>query len=134
MTTVNTHLEVVELAELYMPGSFVNNSSTVEVNGRTIEQIARTVDISVFAVRTFKVLDGTAQVGSKSVRVRSERFDVSPLTFIGGDVFTLEEVKAQFPQHSTLISNMEGNGWNRTIRDRTGDWKPYLGETVLAGR
>jgi hypothetical protein len=134
MATVNTQLEVVELAELYMPGSFMDESSTVEVNGRTIEQIARTADISVFAVRTFKVLEGTAQVGDKTVKVRSERFDVSPQAFVGGDVFTLEEVKTQFPQHSTLISNMEGNGWNRVIRARTGNWKPYEGEAVLAVR
>ncbi len=46
----------------------------------------------------------------------SKETDRSPMYYLGGEVLTLEEVKAKKdPKLSTLIRNMEGNGWERVI-------------------
>ena len=47
----------------------------------------------------------------------------SPMHYLGGEVQTLEEIKArQDPRDRILISNMEGNGYDRVLVN-TNSWK-----------
>lgn len=47
----------------------------------------------------------------------------SPMYYLGGNVETLEEVKARATeQDRTLIANMEGNHWHRVITN-TNSWR-----------
>ncbi|MBI2268615.1 MAG: hypothetical protein HYU80_04245 [Candidatus Blackburnbacteria bacterium] len=134
MSTVNTQLRVVELAELLMPGTLFSESDVVELHGRSVEELARTVNNNVFAIVTYKVLEGTFETNGKTVKVTSERFDVSPRTYIGGEVYNLQQVKAMSVDE-TLVNNMVVNKWPQVIKCRTGNWQPFepnKGEILLA--
>lgn len=99
------------------PGAFFSEYETEEVAERNPELI--TVPDGAFAYcffdRTEEVVDGEKLIGKEK--------NFSPLTYFG-TAYTLEEVKAQFPEYTTLISNMECNGWNRVVRTRRGNWQP----------
>ena len=60
-----------------------------------------------------------------------ESKNFSPTTYFG-TVYTLEEIKRQFPEYQTLIDNMEANDWNQVVRTRTSTWKPLKeGDVVI---
>jgi hypothetical protein len=47
----------------------------------------------------------------------------SPMYYLGGKILTLEEIKARNdPKDKILISNMEGNGWNKVVENNN-SWK-----------
>lgn len=63
--------------------------------------------------------------------LKGERKNYSGYTYFG-KVYTLEEVKKEFPNLTNLISDMEGYGWFRVVRSRRGDWRPLAkGDTVI---
>ena len=66
-----------------------------------------------FFDRTEVEIEGEKLVGNPK--------NYSPLTYYG-KIYTLEEVKAQFPYLGTLILNMESNGSNRVVRTIRGNW------------
>ena len=49
-----------------------------------------------------------------------------------GKVYTLKEVKKQFPKLKTLIRNIEGNNYKKVIKTRCGNWQPFeRGDKVI---
>lgn len=120
-----TRMQVVQKAELLMPGSFFNETDELDLQGRTVEEIAGEVSPSVFGIRTFRRVEGEVMVDGKPVRVSSGNLDYSGTTYIGGQVLTLDEVKRTVPDSRTLVSNMEGNGWDKVIRTRAGNFQPF---------
>lgn len=59
--------------------------------------------------------------------------NVSSRTYLGGQVYSLEQVKEQFPEYKTLILNMENNKLPRVILTPTGNWYPFAeGDIVLS--
>lgn len=112
--------------EFSFPGAFFSEYSVKEVAERNPELI--TVPEGAFAYRFFDrietVVDGETLTG--------ERKNFSPFTYFG-TAYTLEEVKAQFPEYTILISNMECNGWNRVVKTLRGNWQPLgEGDTVIS--
>ena len=61
----------------------------------------------------------------KKVKLTSERINVSPMRYYGGKLYTVAELKREFPNERILISNIEGNGYDKAIRCRTGNWQPF---------
>ncbi len=114
-----------ERAEYFYPGSMVNEASSEDVNGRSLQQLASEADSYAFAVRTYKDVVGKVEVEGAIVEIKSAPFNISGLAYIDGEVFTLDDVKNQFPEHRTLISNMEGNRWDKVVRSRCGNWQPF---------
>lgn len=111
--------------EFSFPGEFFSEYTVQEVAERNPELVK--VPEGVFAYRFFDrseaIVDGETIVG--------DRKNFSPLTYLG-TAYTLEEVKAQFPECTPLISNMECNGWNRVVKTRRGNWQPLEeGDTVI---
>lgn len=111
--------------EFSYPGIFFSEYSHEEIAERKPELV--TVPKEAFAYRFFDqvqtVVDGEPLTG--------ERKNYSRYTYFG-KVYTLEEVKKEFPEYTTLISNMECNGWNRVVRTRKGNWQPLEeGDTVI---
>lgn len=107
------------------PGAFFTEHAIQEVAERNSQLI--TVPEGAFAYRFFdrteEVVDGETLLGKEK--------NYSPITYFG-TAYTLEEVKTQFPECTTLISNMEYNGWNRVVKTRRGNWQPLEeGDTVI---
>jgi hypothetical protein len=116
---------VIEYVEYLEPGSFFPEEYVEEVQGRTLQQLAEKAKPRVFCFTTYKVTVGEVTLGGKSQKVTSNAFDKSKCVYIDGNVYTLAELKEQFPENEILISNMEGNRWDRIIRCRTGNWQPF---------
>lgn len=106
--------------EFSYPGAFFSEHSIKEIAERKPELVNAPED--AFAYRFYDreevEVDGELLCG--------ERKNFSAFTYFG-KVYSLEEVKAEFPQYTTLINNMECNGWNKVVRTRRGNWQP-LGE------
>lgn len=111
--------------EFSFPGALCSEHKAQEVAERNLELVK--VPDGAFACRFFDqseaIVDGKTLVGGKN--------NFSPFTYFG-TAYTLKEVKAQFPQLTTLISNMERNGYNRVVKTCCGNWQ-YLeeGDTVI---
>lgn len=60
-------------------------------------------------------VDGETLVG--------EPKNYSGITYFG-TVMTLSDVKREMPNARTLISNMKGNGWDKVVKTRRGNFQP----------
>jgi len=79
-------------------------------------------------------------VEKKSI-VEGEKFEkteqvgkASSTYYIGGKVYTKAEIKAKFgknDRYSTLLNNIEGNGYKHVIQCSTGNWQPFTKSDVL---
>ena len=98
------------------PGSFVHEATTKAISSWDIEQAAEMAHeiterwyATPFAFYFITKSRGPDDLDSH-VSARSPRY------FLGGTVKTLTEIKAERnPENRILISNMEGNGWDRVI-------------------
>ena len=71
----------------------------------------------------------------KDDELDSKEVKRSGMYYLGGDVLTLAEVKAQMPEKNILISNMENNGYDKIIINKNSwQWiKPLTDkDTVLS--
>lgn len=115
--------------EFYSPGTFFDEFTTKEISEWSPE-------IAVEMSREIKERHGALPYGFRFItRERGDEDLDSKITersgtyFLGGVVFTLEELKQiGDPKHSILIRNMENNGWDRVIRNQNSYeiWKPFL--------
>jgi hypothetical protein len=112
----------------YSPGTFVAEESTKEI-------ASWDVDAALTMAREIKERYNATPYGFRfSTRTRGANDFVpkettrSPLYYLGGKVETLAEVKARATEKDRiLISNMEGNGWDRIItNDNSWRWTQPL--------
>lgn len=112
----------------YSPGTFVAENTTKPIDSWDVES-AKSMASGI------KERHGAVPYAFRfSTRERGEDdldssvTEQSPLYYLGGEVETLEEVKARSTSRdSILISNMEGNGWARIITGKQG-WSQPLGD------
>ena len=62
--------------------------------------------------------------------LKGERRDVSSWTYRGREM-TMEDVEREMPDSRILISNMQGNGWDRVVRIVNGHVYPLLDDDVV---
>ena len=109
--------------EFLYPGSFFSESSTQEVKTRDVSKVK--VPKNAFGFKFFDILSVVVDTDGKKVKLTSERINVSPKHYYGGKLYTVAELKREFPNERILISNIEGNGYPKAIRCRTGNWQPF---------
>jgi hypothetical protein len=116
------------------PGILFSESSTKETKITDPKAVAKKAPKGAFCfyfenwVEKKSVVDGekfekTEQVGKSSAK-----------HYIGGEVYTLAELQEKFrgdERHSTLLSNIKGNGYKRAIHCSTGNWQPFEEGDVL---
>lgn len=105
--------------EFFFRGVLFDETSVREVQSRDVEKLE--VPKNAFGFQFFDVLTTTQE----GVELTSDRLNESPMHYYGGRIMTLEEVRAEMPDATTLISNMEGNGYDRVIRCTQGNFKPF---------
>lgn len=101
--------------EILFPGIIVSERRVQEVADRNPSLI--TVPVDAFAFRFF---DCQVAKSNGDIFV-SNKQNFSPFTYFG-TVYTLEEVKKQFPEHTILIENMECNGHQKMVRTHRENW------------
>lgn len=107
----------------YSPGTFVAEQTTREIDSWDIDQAIRIADeISERHRATPYGFKFTTRSRSEN-ELDSEVVSSSSLYYLGGEVLTLQDVTSRNdPEDEILISNMEGNGWNRIIIN-SNSWK-----------
>ena len=113
------------LVTFYTPGSFMPNESTKEVPGLDTEQIAAMAPKNAYSFIVQEFIEKTTTVDGEDLK-KTEAAGQAHRYYIGGKLYTVDELKAEFTDDSksTLISNMEGNDWPKVILCRTGNWQP----------
>ena len=98
----------------YSPGTFVAEQSTHEVD-------VWSVDLAILMSKEIKERYGATPYGFQfTTRERTEKdFDSrevakSPFYYLGGEVFTLEQLKA-LPNNKILIANMESGNYDKVV-------------------
>lgn len=100
----------------YSPGTFFHEETTKPIaswNVATAKKMARKI-VERYNAKPFGFRFCTRTRGEQDLdsKVAKE----SPMYYLGGQVETLEQVKARATKKdSILVSNMEGNQWDRVI-------------------
>ena len=102
--------------EIFYPGSLFQRSEVKEIEERNPALVD--VPDDAFGYRFF---DRT-EVMSDGKVATGEKENISGMTYFG-TAYTLEEIKAKFPQDKTLISNMELYKWKYLVKTRCGNWQ-----------
>lgn len=117
-------------AEFNYPGTFMPETSIVQVTEEEFNNpklIAVKAKKNAYSFTLFSRLEGKTQ---GKYMVTSDRIPILKTFFIGGNVYTLDEVKKLFPDKKTLISNMQDQ-WPKVILCRTKNWQPFQENDVL---
>lgn len=109
--------------EFVYPGIFFNESSTKQVQSRDTTRVE--VPDGAFGFRFFDILEATVKANGKAVKLTSARVNESPMHYYGGRIYTRAEVVREVPNNRKLLSNMDGNGWDKVIKTRTGNFQPF---------
>ncbi len=115
--------------EFSLPGVFFSEGLVREVKTRDIARLR--VPKDAFAYYFFDVLTESVEDQGKKVTLTSPHINISPRYFYGGKVFTLDELKNEYPKETTLIINVEFSNTQKAILCRTGNWQIFEKNDVL---
>ncbi len=107
----------------YSPGTFVAEQSTLEIDKWDVDKAVDMAHeiIERYNAKPYGFRFTTRTRGRKDFD--SKETDHSNFYFLGGQVKTLAEVKAENnPKDEILISNMECNGWDKIVIN-TNSWR-----------
>lgn len=97
---------------------------------RSLEEITHQMTLSptTYAFHLEKVARTTTSIDGHTVHLVSQPWHTA-LVYVGGTIYTLDELQAQHPEESRLIENIAQAGPHaRAIRTRTGQWHEFRGE------
>lgn len=126
--------------EYYDGRRFFTEGYTAEVPERTIPAALAAVPEYAFGFRFFDMVDeipNPPDLGpGLRVSVTRIRQNISGMHFIGGQILTVDDVRALAkidPQnYRILLANMEGNGWANIVKTRSGNTRPLeAGDCVV---
>ena len=113
--------------EFYFPGTLLSETDVRAVRSRDPSKVK--APSTCFGFRFFNVQETRASNG--------EVLNGRPKNYSGmhyfGKVKTLAEIKRESPDLTTLIGNMEGNGYDRVVLTRRGNYQPFTGKDVIIG-
>jgi len=125
-------MEYKYFVEFYYPGILVSETSIKEISKDTnIDDIE--VPKNAYGFKFFK----KAYKTENGINLDSDRLNESRMYYVGGVVYSLEDVKKRYPSKEILIRNMENNNYENVIRCRTGNWQVFedgdfvLGENTI---
>ncbi|MEQ1705911.1 MAG: hypothetical protein ABL867_08095, partial [Rickettsiales bacterium] len=113
--------------EFIHPGDFFSKSSIKEIPSRDAK-----IELpeSAYAYRMFD--HETVVIGEK--KFSTERYNVSGLNYVDGDVLSVDDVKKTVPNNRAIVSNMQINKWDYVVCDRSGNFHSLnKGDSVTKG-
>lgn len=113
--------------EYLLPGTLFPECQTLTIKSRSVKEAVRLAPKNAYCFTIYDVED--APDLGPDFMVTPKAKNRTPRHYLGGKVFTLEEVKAL--EGDVLARNMEGNGWPHVIQCRTGNWQPFEDDDVL---
>jgi hypothetical protein len=107
----------------FSPGTFVAEQTTKEIDSWNVD---KAMEMSGEILERYQALPYGFQFTTRERGegdFDSKETERSGMYYLGGDVLTLEQLKAQnSPDDKILICNMEANKWDRVIVN-TNSWK-----------
>lgn len=114
---------IKHFVHFFSPGTFVAEETVKPIESWNIEEaqaMARSIK-ERYDARPYGFCFVTRE--RKKGELDSKEVKRSSTYFLGGEVLTLKQVKARNdPNDKILISNMEGNGWDRIVDNRN-SWR-----------
>ncbi len=107
----------------------LSESSKKVIENRVITKVE--VSEKAIGFRFFDTLETTIEVDGKPVKLMSERIDESAMFYYGGRVYTREELAQEASGNQTLLDNMDRHGWNKVIKTRMGNFRPFKDTDIL---
>lgn len=128
-------MSVKHRVEYLMPGSFYAEESYADLESRSIDEAVAKAPSRAFCFVLYDVPEIDFEYDETRFSVSAKRQNVSARHYIGGEVFTVDDLKAMNGDGrlDILISNAEGNGWPQIIRTRAGNWQPLEDGDILVG-
>ena len=117
-------------AEYLSPGILFPEESSALLPERTVAIARKLAPKNAFAFTLYDLPDETPDLGSEFT-VIPKRQNQSHRYFIGGLVFTREEVGAWGEGFRILHSNMANDGWDPIVLCRTGNYQPLLNGEIV---
>ncbi len=130
---IEVPLAILEKVIYYSKDGFYAEPHTVVRAGRSIEELAHSALQDAYGFEIVKVIEGEMVFDGHTVPVSSQKpFDVSPMIFLGGTVYTLDEMRTAHPDMYTFIENVAQRGPQfRAIRTCAGIWQPFAPDDML---
>jgi hypothetical protein len=125
--------DITTYVEYLHPGSFYPEDTTAVVTERDPARVAREAAADVFAFRFYDVARTVVTIDGEDVTLRSGAVRSSGLYYIDAEQLTSADVAALPGDHSILLANMRGNGWDPILRCRTGNFRPLEDGDVIIG-
>ena len=115
-----------EFVTFLSPGTFVHEETTLEIGKWDVEK-AKKMAKKIVERHNSKPFGFFFSTRSRTAKdLDSKVTKQSGMYYLGGKVWTLAELKKRNdPKDSILISNMEGNGYDRVI-ENTNSWRVTL--------
>lgn len=107
------------------PGSFFSEESVKPVDARNPQQQANDAPDTAFAFFYFDIVTTVVNVEGERIETSSGRRNITKTYYIDAELLTSDQVAALPGDHSILLSNMRGNGWDPIVRCRTGNFQPF---------
>jgi len=110
----------------FVPGALFTETHTEPRGERSLGEIARglRLDPTAYAFRLEEITTTIVIVDGRSVPLASLP-KKSPLIYVGGTLYTIEELQTQHSEKTMVIENMTDVGAVRVIHTRTGHWLPF---------
>ena len=115
------------VAKYWMPGSFLAETTSKKLDSWDLDEaVEKAPDKGPYGpgAYAFELI--------QYVTTNVEGFEVIPKEiahsgtyFLGGTIYTIDDIKREVPNSSILISNMEGNGWLKVIKTNCGTFQPF---------
>jgi hypothetical protein len=110
--------------ELQYPGLLFSEDEHKEVTERNAYKCAKQYP-KAYSLQFYDQVSTTVVVDGYSQQVYGKRKNESPIYYPDGKTFTLDEVRTLTGDYSTLIANMQGNGYSKVVKTRTNNWQPF---------
>ena len=109
--------EVVTFVEFLFPGSVIPEKEVRQVENRDIPEVPEGAFVYSFFDLNRTVVGKEEFWGSRN--------NHSGKVYPNAQILTVQDVKDQIPNSDILVANMEGNGWDRVVRTRRGNFQPF---------
>lgn len=111
-------MALVHYVTFYYPGTFFSETSSTKIKNREVK-----IEIPEGAF-AYMFWDREETKSGKETLTGKEK-NLTGYFYPQGRLHTLADVKKNFPQHTTLISNMEINKYKQVVETKQGNWQPF---------
>ena len=109
--------------EFYFVGAFFSETTVEEIETRSMNL---TLPKGSFGYSFF---DQEEVILARGEVLRGDRKNESGMIYYGKE-YSVDDLKREFPNERTLISNVEGNGFKYAVKTIMGNWQP-VGENDI---